>query len=186
MTSLQKNAAPHCLADRSGGAAGEEKMKADRIIAVAVIAFTAVYCYGAGQIPLLTFGDPIGPRLFPYLIGCLLLLGAIILLFEARPSHQQASGMDAPTSAEQSPEGNAESVNGDRARQVPLLIAGLFVWTLIYMLAFERLGYVLSTTIFLFGLTLYFHPRRWLVNSAVSLLLPASVYFAFDRLLNVN
>jgi putative tricarboxylic transport membrane protein len=161
-------------------------MKADRMIAVAVIAFTAIYCYGAGQIPLLTFGDPIGPRLFPYLVGGLLILGAIILLFEARPSQQQASGVEAPTSAEPSPGGNAESVNGDRTRQIPLLIAGLFAWTFIYILAFERLGYVISTTIFLFGLTLYFHPRRWLVNSAVSLLLPASVYFAFDRLLKVN
>lgn len=161
-------------------------MIADRIIAVAVIAFTAVYCYGAAQIPLLSFGDPIGPRLFPYLIGGLLLLGAIVLLFETRAPSRRASGAEGPATAEPSADGNPESGHEDRARQVPLLIAGILVWTFIYILGFERLGYIISTTIFLFGLTLYFHPRRWLVNSAVSLLLPAAIYFAFDRLLNVN
>lgn len=159
-------------------------MTADRIIAVVVIAFTLVYCYAAGQIPLLTFGDPIGPRLFPYLIGGLLVLGAILLLFEARPSREGTAGVEAP--AEQPPEGDRETPNGNKTRQVPLLIAGLAAWTFLYILGFERLGYVVSTTIFLFGLTLYFHPRRWLVNSAISLLLPASVYFVFHHLLNVN
>lgn len=161
-------------------------MTADRIIAVAVIAFTAIYCYGAAQIPLLSFGDPIGPRLFPYLIGGLLLLGAVVLLFETRASSRKASGTEVSTAAEPATDSNPESGNEDRARQVPLLIAAIFVWTIIYILGFERLGYVVSTTIFLFGLTLYFHPRRWLVNIAISLLLPAAIYFAFDRLLNVN
>lgn len=161
-------------------------MTADRIIAAVVIAFTAVYCYAAGQIPLLTFGDPIGPRLFPYLIGGLLVLGAILLFFEARPSREQASDVDASFPAEQLPEDDPEAPNGDKGRQVPLLIAGLSAWTLLYILGFERLGYIISTTIFLFGLTLYFHPRRWLVNCAISLLLPAFVYFVFDRLLHVN
>lgn len=148
-------------------------MTADRIIAAAAMAFAMVYIYATSQIPLLDFGDPIGPHLFPYFVGGLLVVGAVLLLYETRRSR-------APESRRETPPANGEE------RRVLLLIAAVTGWTLLYILGFERLGYPISTSIFLLGLTFYFHPRKWLVNIALSLLLPVFTYAVFHRLLHVS
>lgn len=154
-------------------------MKVDRIIVAVTIAFAAAYFYETGQIELLSFGDPIGPRIFPYLIGGLLVIGAATLAFELsrQAKHQEAN---APVDSSPAPE------ERQRTRRVHWMIGGVCAWVLLYIFAFDRVGYVLCSIVFLAGLTFYFHPRKWFVNSAVSLLLPIVTYVVFHNFLHVS
>lgn len=152
-------------------------MTADRIIAAAAMAFATVYFYATSQITVLDFGDPIGPHLFPYFVGGLLITGAVMLLYETRQSRAPAPRREALP-----PDGPQDG----KESRVLILIAAVAGWILLYILSFERLGYVISTTLFLLGLTCYFHARRWLLNVALSLLLPTASYLVFHRLLNVS
>ena len=150
----------------------------DRIIVAVSIVFAAAYLYATGQITMLDFGDPIGPRLFPYVVCSLFVLGALILLLESRSSRRTTADdpiADAPR----------QSKNAQQRRSL-WMIAAVLGWTLLYLLVFERLGYIISTVTFLLGLTLYFYRGRWQISLAVSALVPVLGYLVFHHLLNVN
>ena len=40
----------------------------------------------------------------------------------------------------------------------------MVVWTFAYFLIFERLGFMISTSIYLLGLMAYFHRGKWVSN----------------------
>ena len=60
------------------------------------------------------------------------------------------------------------------------------MWTAIYIVTFEPLGFVLSTAIYLLVLTAYFNRNRWLMNVLTSVLFAVISYFMFTKLLGVN
>jgi putative tricarboxylic transport membrane protein len=147
----------------------------DRIIALAAVILAGLYLYGARQVPLLDFGDPIGPRLFPYMITVLMLIGVVVLVLETRKARQAAE--PAPQRDEPQP------ANG---RHVGWMIGAVGGWTLLYILCFDNLGYIISTALFLLGLTAYFHRHCWIANILTSVLVPIGTYIVFHRLLNVD
>ena len=151
-------------------------MNIDRIIAAIAILFAGAYFYETQQIELLAFGDPIGPRLFPYVVGALFTIGALVLIFES--TRRSSSAQPAPAVATRA--------ENQVTRRVYRMIAAIGLWMLLYILAFERAGYVLSSIVFLIGLTFYFHPRKWVVNAAISILLPIAIYVVFHNFLHVS
>jgi hypothetical protein len=53
----------------------------DRILGAAILALSATYFYLTYTLPVENIGDPIGPQLFPYLIGAgLMICGIFIFL----------------------------------------------------------------------------------------------------------
>ena len=66
-----------------------------------------------------------------------------------------------------------------------LMIAGVVVWTFLFFLVFEKLGFVIATTIYLFALMAYFNPRKWVTNALTSLLFCVGSYWMF-KILGVN
>ena len=62
----------------------------------------------------------------------------------------------------------------------------MVVWTGLYIAVFERLGYVIATTIYLLALMAYFHPGRWITNILTSVLFCAGSYVMFNYVLGVN
>jgi putative tricarboxylic transport membrane protein len=157
---------------------GRQPMTIDRIIAIAAILFVATYFYATQQIELLDFGDPIGPRMFPYLTGAIFLIGAVILMFETFQT-SKATTDDLPPPPPTQLERHA-------TRRVYWMVAAVSAWSLLYIFAFERVGYVPASIVFLLGLTCYFHPRKWMVNAAISILLPVVTYVVFHNLLHVS
>jgi putative tricarboxylic transport membrane protein len=60
------------------------------------------------------------------------------------------------------------------------------VCAVIYALLFDRLGYVISTILFLEGVLAVFNgPKRWKQNSLVAVIFSVVVYVLFFKLLNV-
>jgi putative tricarboxylic transport membrane protein len=143
----------------------------DRVIFVCTLILAGVYIYATEQLPSLEIGDPLGPKAFPRLLAVGLLITAVVLLLEIlrRPKSAPAA-----SSAEPSRPG------------AQLVVAAAALWTLLYFLVFEWLGYVIATTVYLFVLMTYFNRGKWIPNALTSVLFSLGSYLMFTKLLGVT
>lgn len=117
------------------------------LVAAVGILIVAVYSYGIAQIPVLAIGDPLGPRVFPMLLAGAMLLTTCLLLLEGRKTRDWRAGAEALSVV----------VRTDFKVVIPAAL-----WLGLYFVAFEPLGYLLATAIFLTGLMIASHRgRRW-------------------------
>lgn len=144
----------------------------DRIIFACTLLLAGVYFWATAQIPSLELGDPLGPKAFPRLLGIGLLISAAMLLAEILRDRKKLKTAAAPIVWRWDP------------RQ--WIVVAIAVWTALYILAFERLGYMLSTVIYLLVLTSCFNRGRHLMNGLTCVLFVIISYVAFTRLLGVN
>lgn len=129
------------------------------------------YLYVDAQLPNPPSGDPVGLRLFPALVGLGLLGSALLMLLET--VRKRAAATPAPAAAP-----------GAGRRYLVMAVAA--VWALLYYAVLEHAGYLLSTTVFLFGLLLHFNPRRHVMNAAIAVGFAVVVYALFTKLLSVD
>jgi putative tricarboxylic transport membrane protein len=143
----------------------------DKVIFAATLVLAAVYFYATSQIPSLEIGDPLGPKAFPRLLGIGLLITAGVLLMEILRARK------APPPA-----------TGEAAEEPPHwpLLAGVVAWTAAYFAVFTTLGFIVSTTLYLLGMTAWFNRGRWTMNILTSVLFSAGSYFMFTKLLGVT
>jgi putative tricarboxylic transport membrane protein len=151
----------------------------NRTVAVVALALAVGYIYATTQITELDFGDPIGPRMFPYVVAGVMLIGAAVLLVESL-AKREAAPQTEPVAIDEMAEKPAEGPG------YIWMLAAVSAWTILYILAFERLGYIISTSIFIFGLVLYFNRGKWITNIAVSVLVSIGAYVLFHDLLSVG
>jgi putative tricarboxylic transport membrane protein len=145
----------------------------DRVIFVCTLILAGAYFYATEQLPSLEIGDPLGPKAFPRLLGVGLVITAVVLLFEILRARRQA------------PAAPAEPKDPlDRGAQ--LVVTAAAVWTFLYFLVFETLGYVLATAIYLLALMIYFNKGKWTANVLTAVLFSAGSYLIFTKLLGVN
>ncbi|HEX6004817.1 MAG TPA: tripartite tricarboxylate transporter TctB family protein [Burkholderiales bacterium] len=144
---------------------------ADRVILVCIAVLAAVYFYATSQIPTLEIGDPLGPKAFPNLLGIALVITGGMLFFEILRDRKNPA---AATGA------------GGVDRRVVVVLTGVVIWTALYLSVFELLGYMIATTIYLIGLTAYFHPARWTTNIVTSVVFCVGSYLLFNHVLGVN
>jgi len=144
----------------------------DIILAITVIAGSAVYLRAALNLPQLSIGDPLGPQIFPSLIAVGLALSGGLLLIEVYRKKPAAVAADVPSQR-----------HGSRYEY--LLLAGMAGWTAVYYAAFEPVGYIVSTLVYLFGLLCVFQKGRWVLNVIYACAFTAAVYFVFGSLLHV-
>ena len=145
---------------------------ADRVIFVCTLILAGIYFYATEKLPSLEIGDPLGPKAFPRLLGVLLVITAIILLFEIIRGRKVVVN-DVPS-------------RGPSTFGSYMVVAGVSVWTFLYFLVFERLGFVIATTIYLIALMAYFHRNKWMSNVLTAVLFSLGAYLMFTKLLGVN
>ena len=143
-------------------------MVTDRVIFVCTIIIAAVYLYATTLIPSLEIGDPLGPKAFPRLLGGFLLIAAGLLFLEMLKNRKAKA---APP-----PEGELAPW-----RQVGMILA-VMVWTGLYYAAFEPLGYIISTAVYLLALMAWFHRGKWVANVLSAALFSALSYWMFVAL----
>jgi putative tricarboxylic transport membrane protein len=144
---------------------------ADRLLAIFVLVLSGIYLIATYRLPTLAIGDPLGPKVFPYIIGVAGLLAAIWLFVDSHVQSRAAAGQQAKEA---------------QAQHHPLAVLAVLAWLLIFYTFFERLGFVLSCAIFLLGLTAFFYRGHWIVNLSVSLGFPLFVYFGFTQILGIS
>jgi putative tricarboxylic transport membrane protein len=143
---------------------------ADRITLVFILLLAAVYFYATEQIYSYEFGDPLGPKAFPRLLGVGLLITAALLSVEMwrETPMQDTKGQPA----------------GDKRHL--LVVAAVVIWTAIYFRVFVPVGYVISTAIYLLALTAYFNRGKWTANILTSVLFCVTSYLLFTKALGVT
>jgi putative tricarboxylic transport membrane protein len=145
---------------------------ADRVIFVFTLVLAGVYFWATEKLPSLEIGDPLGPKAFPRLLGIGLLVTAAVLLFEMIRGRKVV--------ASDVPKGEI----GDRSTY--MVVAAVSVWTLVFFLLFEPLGYVIAASIYLVVLTCYFNKGKWTANILTSVLFSLGSYLLFVKALGVN
>jgi putative tricarboxylic transport membrane protein len=146
---------------------------ANRLLAAFIVALSGVYIVAAYHLPTLDIGDPLGPKIFPYLIGGLGIVTAIWLLVETAAREREAAGQ-------------AATAQAPKPRHHPLAVVAVLAWMLVFYLLLERLGFLLSCAGFLLGLTSYFNRGRWITNILVAVIFPVGVYVAFTKILGIT
>jgi len=140
----------------------------DRVIFVCTIIIAAVYLYATTKIPSLEIGDPLGPKAFPRLLGIALLLAAGMLGLEM----WRARKNDPAKSAEKNPFDLG----------VLKVLGCVAVWTACYYMVFDKLGFIIATSIFLFPLMAWFHRGKWVTNVLSAVVFSCVIYWLFVSL----
>lgn len=150
------------------------RINADTGSGAVVVAFAVFYLASAFAIPPSSFTNAVvGPRALPLVIGVAMAVAGAALAARGllRAPADRATG--APAKEEEAPQ------------QSPVRLAVAAGLLLIYIFLFIPLGYVISTFLFILGVTMYFdrgHPVR---NVVYALIFSLTVYLLFTRLLGV-
>lgn len=145
-------------------------MKHDILVALVVVLFAVAYLVGAFMInePNTSY-SAVGPRFFPILIGAGMLIAGVWLGWQAWRKQQIP---------------NAKS---EALEEIDWRTWGACVTVLLgYMVAFETVGYLITTTVFLFLQARVFGSRAWVRDAIVSIVLTGVIYFFFNGLLKVG
>ena len=62
------------------------------------------------------------------------------------------------------------------------MVACVVVWTAGYYAAFDPLGFIVATTIYLFGMMAWFNRGKWVANVLTSSLFSIGTYVLFVKL----
>jgi putative tricarboxylic transport membrane protein len=143
-------------------------MVTDRVIFACTIVIAVVYLYATTLIPTLEIGDPLGPKAFPRLLGAFLLIAAGILFLEMW--RDRKAKVAPPPEGELAPWRYAG------------MIAVITAWTGIYYAAFEPLGYIVATAIYLLALMAWFHRGKWVANVLTAVFFSGLSYWMFVAL----
>ncbi len=145
----------------------------DVLLGVGVMVGAVVYLYADAHLPVLQNGGPMGPQAFPALVGVGLLVSGGLLFIEVwRRRGAPAAGPGAVP---------ADPV----ARPSRLILVAMTVWTALYYFAFERLGYLVATSIYMLALLAFFNRDRWLANAAIAAIFTGAAYLLFTGFLQV-
>ena len=143
----------------------------DKVLAGCVILGAIVYLFADFTAPARGYSDPVGPTVFPALVGAGLLASGVLLLYESR-KRTRIAGAAPPHSTEG---------NGHR-----LLLLGMAVWTALYYFSFESVGYLVVTPLYMFPMLAYFNRGKWLINTLISLGFALAIYVVFAKILQVS
>ncbi len=131
-----------------------------------------VYTVSTALLPEAAVGRPFEPKIFPFMLGGLMLVMSLALMIR---------------------EIKALKGNEEIQEHLPFYkeagfkkIALTCVFSVLYALLFDKVGYVISTIIFLeLELILFNGVKNWKINTAVSLAFSLFIYIVFSKLLGV-
>jgi putative tricarboxylic transport membrane protein len=144
----------------------------DLLLGVGIIIGAAVYLHADANLPVLQNGGPMGPQAFPALVGIGLLASGLLLLGETW-RQRRAAGVAVAAPAD------------PIERRSRAILVAMTAWTALYYFAFERVGYVVATVVYMFALLAFFNRGRWWVNAASAAGFTLAAYMLFTSFLQV-
>jgi putative tricarboxylic transport membrane protein len=141
---------------------------AERVLAACTLVLAAGYLYATSTLPSFEFGDPLGPRAFPVLLGVLLAIAGVLLAIESwRPR---------PLPPGEVPRGASH----------PRAVAGVAIASVAFFALLEPLGYLVAITLYLFGTIWWLHGRRPFLCLTIAVLFAVGSYALFVKALGVS
>lgn len=138
-------------------------------VAIAAFVIAASYLAVSYHIPTRAAEDPVGPRMYPLLIGLGMLIISIMLWLEAR---------------KEEPAIRAQVDPALRRRQL-IGVLSVSAGTVLYAVTMESIGYLIGTFLLMMGVTSAFHRGKPMTNFLVSLGTTIVLYYGLKRFLGV-
>ena len=129
-----------------------------------------IYLATAMQLPDVKAGDAIGPRLFPVIVACAVMLAGAALCFNDKLSAKK------------------EPVNWHFVQDagVWIKIAVTMILGIVYGMVLDSWGYMLATFAFMLCATLMINKGRFVQNILIAVIFPAVTYGAFAIALQLS
>jgi len=129
-----------------------------------------IYTVFALLLPDASIGRAAEPKFFPLALGIIMLLLSVALLYEELKKKKE--------------ETKVKSVFTLDSNLKKIGLTCLF--SILYAILFDKLGYVISTVLFLEGELFLFNGfRKWKINTIVALVFSLFIYILFSKLLGV-
>src|SRR5689334_22290254 len=145
----------------------------DRVTGLFLVGLGAAAAYGGWRLPPVP-GQPVGPNVFPLLIGSGLALCGLAIAFGIGHSFEEAEEI-IPVEGEKPPP--QSKLYGLRALLPPALL-------LFYVAVAERVGFIITAAIIVF-VTASAIGARWRLALPLAVLAPIAVHLIFSKLLRV-
>ncbi|WP_158096017.1 tripartite tricarboxylate transporter TctB family protein [Cloacibacillus sp. An23] len=140
-------------------------MNSDVIVGLFSLVFCIAYTIAAWLLPDAAIGNPMAPKYFPLGVGIMGAVFSLMLLSRGMKRGRVARKGKAP----------------DPGYWV--LIAGLCACCLVYAAVLERIGFLISTTVFLAAMLFLVNGvKGWIANIAVSLVFTVGIWYAFTKI----
>ena len=149
--------------------------RAEYIISIGLCLFGVFIFLTTNTIPLMVAVEKssvINSRFFPKLLSILLIILSIIMSAENYLKKSPEEERDS---------GDKKDAQAEKHAWMRLILLG--VLCLLYYLAFEPLGFLVSSALFMFGFSLILKTRKWYVILSLSVVSPLLVYLLFNTLL---
>jgi putative tricarboxylic transport membrane protein len=152
-------------------------------LAIAVVALLVLFL--AFQVPEPSTFMPVGPRLFPTIMGGAMLLSAVLLFI--LPPRQSPAITAEQAVAEHTDAAVVEGVGEAEEEQLEWRRALiLMALTFVYVLLFSLLGFILSTAPFIVAAARILGSRHIVRDVIVGVAVAVGIYFLFTELLRVR
>jgi len=135
----------------------------NRIWGILLCAVGIYYLIEGINLPPAAIGDPLGPLVFPSILGSALIACGVYLAVRPGPRTGQAAF--------------------SRGTFPQVLI--LFVLLLLYSAAIPWLGYLLATVVFVFITAFLMGERSWAKGAVISVVFSVGIFFLFIRVLTI-
>lgn len=135
----------------------------DRIWGIVILIFGGAYLVEGIRIPPAAFGDPLGPRIFPTILGISMAACGAFLVIRPEPR-------------------GGQPILVPRSFMQVLILCALLI---LYALSLPWLGYVLATFLLVWIATLIMGDRSFIRGLVVSAVFSAGVFFLFTRVLTI-
>lgn len=146
----------------------------DRVTGLLLVGLGAAAAYGGWRLPPVP-GQPVGPNVFPLVIGIGLVLCGLAIAFGIGHSFEEKEET-VPYEAGQAPPPRGK-LYGLRALLPPALL-------LFYVLVADRVGFILTAGIIVF-VTATALGARWKLALPLAVLAPIAIHLIFSKLLRV-
>ncbi len=145
----------------------------NRALGFIIVVLMTLYLFATFELDDVALGGPVGPKVYPFLLGSIGMLSGLALLFNFKGWRRNQEGGD--------PSGNIV-IRMPKNPIKLLAVAGVLVWAFIYGTLIDEFGFMIACSIFLLGMSLYFNRGMIILNVFVSLAFPAAVYFGWKAL----
>ncbi len=140
-------------------------MSSDVIVGLFSVVLCVVYTAAAWFLPDAAIGNPMAPKYFPLGVGIMGAVFGMMLLSRGIKRGRVAR----------------KGKNPDPGYWV--LIVGLCACCLIYAAALERIGFLISTPVFLGAMLFLVNgAKKWVTNVAVALIFTLGIWYAFTKI----
>jgi putative tricarboxylic transport membrane protein len=137
-------------------------IKFDRFAAIVFLAIGVLFIIGSRSIASSSYGSVVGPDIFPFFLGILLVALSIRLFYETF-------------------NGKRQEKKNEKLQYKPFII--ILVATLVYILTLESIGYVITTFLFLFVCFQTMERAKWVTSLIIAGCFSGFVYFIFVEVL---